>query len=817
MSIALASCCRMATCGSATSAIRASVSIRRSASAAEFECTVVIDPAWPVFSACSMSSASAPRTSPTMMRSGRMRSALRTSWRMVTSPLPSTFGGRLSRRSTCGCWSRSSAASSIVMIRSARSTNEDSTLSRVVLPDPVPPLTTMLLRPSTRSRRKDTASAVTVALSTRSSAPNAWRRNRLIVSSGPSRLSGGITQFTRDPSGKRASASGAASSTRRPSGLRMRSIRCISSSSEPNDTSVSTMRPRRSTCTTPRPLTMISSTSGSSISGSSGPEPDGAGHDPVHERGPLAVVERQRLLRQQGGDATAQRRPGRSRRRRSAPPRQGAAAGHARRRRRCSTSEPGRGDRYRAQAPGVSSGARHDPDLAREVVGGGQQHRLTQRGTQGDAAVRRPAVVTERPGRAGFESDHGHPLERQEGARRSAPAVGRDQHVHRRPRPQHLRHRAARRPPRPRPVARRPTSGPALPALSGQAAAATRRRNRPPSGRRQLRTRPRPPRRAERARWREPLRDLPFGQRRRMRRAGVIDAPAGNVPCRHDDGDERPDLRLDLARVAVHRRNGQARADRRRAEHRGGAAARRHERGGAGARPAGNSRRAGRRAPEPDRPPPAAGPRSPSQTDPGPYAACRRATRRRGARRPDRDRGAPARSAGGRRRAGRIRPAPRSSTQTETWLPLMRPVDGHGATAVLDGICDQVVERLRESHRHTRARASRRRASRARPAGRRQAATRSTRRRLVPRPPGGRPTRGAGRTGPATRRAPPRGLWQPTARGRIRGAGPRRAIGQTFPKAARAGTAQRRSRSARRAARGSTGPRHAGDRSGDGS
>ena len=51
MSIALASCCRIATCGSATSAIRASVSIRRRASAAEFECTVVIDPAWPVFNA----------------------------------------------------------------------------------------------------------------------------------------------------------------------------------------------------------------------------------------------------------------------------------------------------------------------------------------------------------------------------------------------------------------------------------------------------------------------------------------------------------------------------------------------------------------------------------------------------------------------------------------------------------------------------------------------------------------------------------------------------------------------------------------------
>ena len=46
--------------------------------------------------AWSMSSASAPRHSPTMMRSGRMRRALRTRSRVVTSPTPSMFGGRVS-------------------------------------------------------------------------------------------------------------------------------------------------------------------------------------------------------------------------------------------------------------------------------------------------------------------------------------------------------------------------------------------------------------------------------------------------------------------------------------------------------------------------------------------------------------------------------------------------------------------------------------------------------------------------------------------------------------------------------------------------
>ena len=54
------------------------VSSRASASRGELACSVDSEPSWPVFMAWSMSSASAPRTSPTTMRSGRMRSALRT-------------------------------------------------------------------------------------------------------------------------------------------------------------------------------------------------------------------------------------------------------------------------------------------------------------------------------------------------------------------------------------------------------------------------------------------------------------------------------------------------------------------------------------------------------------------------------------------------------------------------------------------------------------------------------------------------------------------------------------------------------------------
>ena len=50
--------------------------MRDSASRGVLAWMVVSEPSWPVFIACSMSSASSPRTSPTTMRSGRIRSAL---------------------------------------------------------------------------------------------------------------------------------------------------------------------------------------------------------------------------------------------------------------------------------------------------------------------------------------------------------------------------------------------------------------------------------------------------------------------------------------------------------------------------------------------------------------------------------------------------------------------------------------------------------------------------------------------------------------------------------------------------------------------
>ncbi len=55
-------------------------------------CSVPIEPSWPVFMACSRSNASGPRTSPTMIRSGRIRRQFLTRSRMVTCALAFQVG-----------------------------------------------------------------------------------------------------------------------------------------------------------------------------------------------------------------------------------------------------------------------------------------------------------------------------------------------------------------------------------------------------------------------------------------------------------------------------------------------------------------------------------------------------------------------------------------------------------------------------------------------------------------------------------------------------------------------------------------------------
>ena len=68
------------------------VSSLRSMSLGLSEWPVLRLPLCPVDIACIMSIVSAPLTSPTMMRSGRILRAVRISYRMVISPAPSMFG-----------------------------------------------------------------------------------------------------------------------------------------------------------------------------------------------------------------------------------------------------------------------------------------------------------------------------------------------------------------------------------------------------------------------------------------------------------------------------------------------------------------------------------------------------------------------------------------------------------------------------------------------------------------------------------------------------------------------------------------------------
>ena len=241
------SCSRTTECGSSTPAISASVSRRRSASSGEFAWTVESAPSWPVLSAVSRSSASAPRTSPITIRSGRIRSAFRSRSRIETSPLPSMLAGRDSSRTTCGCASRNSAASSIVITRSLGSIAAESAFSSVVFPEPVPPETSRLRRSPTASVSRSRASGVSEPSSTSRSASGRTVPKRRIESTGPSIASGGMTTLMREPSARRASAIGLSSSTRRPTGPRIRSIASRSACSVSNRTPAGTMRPPRST------------------------------------------------------------------------------------------------------------------------------------------------------------------------------------------------------------------------------------------------------------------------------------------------------------------------------------------------------------------------------------------------------------------------------------------------------------------------------------------------------------------------------------------------------------------------------------------
>ncbi len=200
---------RIALTGSSKPAIMTIVSTRCTASRVLLACIVVIEPSWPVFMAWSMSSVSGPRHSPTTIRSGRIRRLLISSSRMLMRPLPSMLGGRDSSRTTCGWRSCSSAASSIVTIRSSVGMKDERLFSK---------------RRLTRARAADDQD-VQAGLDARLEELDHLRRarleadvivpgdagrrpNRRIDMLGPSIASGGMTALTREPSARRASTIG---------------------------------------------------------------------------------------------------------------------------------------------------------------------------------------------------------------------------------------------------------------------------------------------------------------------------------------------------------------------------------------------------------------------------------------------------------------------------------------------------------------------------------------------------------------------------------------------------------------------------------
>ena len=166
---------------------------------------------------------------------------------MDTSPLPSAFAGRASMRTTWLCCSFSSSESSTVMMRSVGPMQSEMALRSDVLPEPVPPETTMFLRSATHASMNFIISGLMEPKETSLSSVKSDLPNFRIVRHAPSGVIGGITAFTREPSSRRASTSGLDSSMRRPTLFTMRSITRMRCPGSRKWRSVSPTLPLRST------------------------------------------------------------------------------------------------------------------------------------------------------------------------------------------------------------------------------------------------------------------------------------------------------------------------------------------------------------------------------------------------------------------------------------------------------------------------------------------------------------------------------------------------------------------------------------------
>jgi hypothetical protein len=229
-------------------------------------------PGSPELRAMSRSRHSCWRTSPTMTRDGRIRSASFTSARRVISPVPSRLGCRVCRATTSGSGTWSSKTSSQVMTRSRTGMDALRQLSIVVLPACVAPATRMFNPATTAASRNRPATAGSVPSSTRSSTWRARTTNLRMFNAQCSRVASGIATCSRLPSGSVASTNGCDRSMRRPVGFSIRSTRSRTRSAV-STVVVSSLRPPRAMKTLVGSLTQISSTDGSSRYCCNGPSP----------------------------------------------------------------------------------------------------------------------------------------------------------------------------------------------------------------------------------------------------------------------------------------------------------------------------------------------------------------------------------------------------------------------------------------------------------------------------------------------------------------------------------------------------------------
>ena len=135
----------------------------------------------------------------------------------------------------------------MVTMRSSTGMKLEHTLSSVVLPVPVPPLTRMLARARTQAWRKAAPSCVIVPKPIRSLTWYGSLLNFRMVRIGPSSATGAMAALTREPSRRRASHSGERESMRRPTDDTMVSMTRSRCSSLSKRTSVRRILPLRST------------------------------------------------------------------------------------------------------------------------------------------------------------------------------------------------------------------------------------------------------------------------------------------------------------------------------------------------------------------------------------------------------------------------------------------------------------------------------------------------------------------------------------------------------------------------------------------